>query len=74
MNERCFAMRRGGKCNALNVSQCANYASCPFYKPMWKANRDAARLNQKLCAMSTVEQQCIADKYYGGKMLWRSEI
>lgn len=74
MNERCFAMRRGGKCNALSVNQCPNYASCPFYKPSWKAERDTARLNQKLCAMPMVEQLRIADKYYSGKMPWRSDI
>lgn len=74
MNERCFAMRRNGKCNALNVDRCPNYASCPFYKPSWKAERDTARLNQKLCALPMDEQQRIADKYHNGKMPWRSEI
>lgn len=74
MNERCFAMRRYGKCNALNVEQCPNYASCPFYKPAWMAARDAERLNRKLCSMPMDEQSRIADKYYNGKMPWRSEI
>ena len=42
MNERCFAHRRNGKCVALTGEQCAGYAVCSFYKPIWKHAQDAA--------------------------------
>ena len=74
MNERCFAMRRNGKCGALNVNQCPNYASCPFYKPVWKAELDTARTNRKLCRMPEEAQLHIAEKYHNGDMPWRDEI
>ena len=48
MNERCFAHRRNGKCVALTGEQCAGYAVCSFYKPIWKHAQDVARVNQRL--------------------------
>ncbi len=48
MNERCFAHRRNGKCVALTGEQCAGYAVCSFYKPIWKHAQDVARVNQQL--------------------------
>lgn len=74
LKEKCFAMRGGGKCDALNVKRCPNYTACPFYKPAWMAERDTARANQKLQAMPEQKQLRIADKYYNGKMPWRSEV
>ena len=74
MNERCFAIRRGGTCNALTVNRCPNYASCPFYKPGWKAERDTARTNKRLCALPESAQLRIAKAYHNGRMPRRSEI
>ena len=73
MNERCFAHRRNGKCVALTSEQCAGYAACPFYKPIWKHAQDVARANQRLNAPPMDEQRAIAEKYHGGEMPWKGE-
>jgi hypothetical protein len=73
MNERCFAMRRSGRCEALNVEHCKTYATCVFFKPIWKARKDLARANRRLCALPRDTQMYIADKYHEGKMPWRGE-
>ena len=67
-------LRRSGKCSALVKGICPNYASCPFYKPVWMAERDVERANRKLCALPMDEQLNIAEKYYNDEMPWRSEI
>ena len=70
MNERCFAMQRGGKCRALTVN-CPGYAACGFYKPRWKYEKDQRMAYTKLRALPMDRQQEIADKYFKGAMPWR---
>ena len=57
MNERCFAHRRNGKCVALTGEQCAGYAVCSFYKPIWKHAQDVARVNQRLNRLPIQKQR-----------------
>ena len=73
MNERCFAHRRNAKCVALTGEQCAGYAVCSFYKPIWKHAQDVARVNQQLNRLSIQEQRDIAEKYHNGEMPWKGE-
>ncbi len=73
MNERCFAHRRNGKCVALTSKQCAGYAVCSFYKPIWKYAQDVARANQRLNALPVERQREIAELYYEGDMSWKGE-
>jgi len=73
MNERCFAHRRNGKCVALTSEQCAGYAVCPFYKPIWKYAQDEDRANQRLNALPVERQREIAEQYYEGDMPWKGE-
>ena len=73
MNERCFAHRRNGKCVALTCEQCAGYAVCSFYKPIWKHAQDAVRADQRLNQLSIQEQRDIAERYYCGDMPWKGE-
>ena len=73
MNERCFAHRRNGKCMALTSEQCAGYAVCLFYKPIWKHAQDVARANQRLNALPAERQREIAEQYYEGDMPWKGE-
>ena len=73
MNERCFAHRRNGKCVALTGEQCAGYAVCSFYKPIWKHAQDVARADQRLNRLSIQEQRDIAEKYHNGEMPWKGE-
>ena len=73
MNERCFAHRRNGKCAALTCEQCAGYAVCSFYKPIWKQAQDVARVNQRLNRLPIQKQRAIAEKYHNGEMPWKGE-
>ncbi|MBR3873504.1 MAG: hypothetical protein IKJ26_04955 [Clostridia bacterium] len=73
MNEKCFALRRSGRCGALTSPFCTGYATCPFYKPKWMHERDTERTNRKLSALPLEEQLYIASKYYRGWMPWKGE-
>ena len=73
MNERRFAHRRNGKCVALTGEQCAGYAVCSFYKPIWKHAQDVARVNQRLNRLPIQKQRAIAEKYHNGEMPWKGE-
>lgn len=71
MNEKCFALQRNGKCRAV-VGNCPGYGSCVFYKPRWKFEKEQRLALMKLSALPAEKQTIIADKYYGGKMLWEA--
>lgn len=70
MNERCFAMRRGGLCGALS-GQCPGYAACVFYKPTWKQEKELRMVDYRLNTLSEETQYSIAEKYFGGRMPWK---
>ncbi len=77
MNEKCFAMKkaatRKGNC-ACREGNCPGYAACPFYKPMWRFERDLELKYAKLTALPEITQRHIAYKYYRGLMPWRRDM
>ena len=77
MNERCFALKRvttrTGDCVCCEGG-CPGYAACPFYKPMWKFERELERKYAKLSALPESKQLYIAQKYYKGLMPWRRDF
>ena len=77
LNEKCFAMRtlRGGrvKCGCCE-GKCPGHIMCPFYKPVWKYERDLRLKYARLAALPETTQMHIAYKYYRGMMPWRGDI
>ena len=74
MNERCFAHRRNGKCVALTGEQCAGYAVCSFYKPIWKHAQDVARINQQFEPAADVKSSGTLQKStITAQMPWKGE-
>ena len=77
MNEKCFARRtvpsRKGNCACLEVN-CPGYTSCPFYKPVWKYERDTEKRYARLASLPEDQQKHIAYTYYKGMMPWRRDI
>ena len=77
MNEKCFALKkvptRTGTC-ACRDGGCPGYAACPFYKPLWRFERDLELKYAKLAALPEEIQRHIAYKYYRGLMPWRRDM
>ena len=77
MNEKCFALKkvktRTGNC-ACRDGNCPGYTACPFYKPVWRFERDLEQKYTKLAGLPEDLQRHIAYKYYKGLMPWRRDM
>ena len=71
MNEKCFALRTGCKCNALAVKNCVGYQMCPFYRPVWLQQQRRKKVDLRLQKLSLAQQTDISEKYYHGDMPWK---
>lgn len=74
MNEKCFALRKGCVCSALEGKNCAGYLHCPFYRPVWQQQQRQKKADMRLERLPAAVQEEIATKYYYGKMPWKEEL
>ena len=71
MNERCFGRFGEDRCTILECGTCyGNYNTCPFYKPIWMAERDNRWSLNKIAHKPIEVQKQIAEKYFQGQMPW----
>ncbi len=64
MNERCFALRTNNRCSAITVDRCKGYMGCPFYKPMWKYEKDLKLAEARIKRLPKKQRKAIYKKYY----------
>lgn len=59
----------GGRCSALDTKKCTT--GCSFYMNKFQKAESDAKAAERLNSLSESKQECIAEKYYAGKMVWR---
>jgi hypothetical protein len=70
MNTTCFGRDGSNGCCVLTVVVC-EAMNCPFRKTDVQLHADRKKANRLLAKLEKLQQEYIAGKYYGGRMLWR---
>lgn len=69
MDKKCFAMGEKFRCRILAVKKCPGF-SCSFYMTAAEQQESQRRAFAAIAKKDRLDQQNIADKYYGGHMPW----
>lgn len=70
VNRKCYANKSGNKCRILVTNRCPG-VDCSFFKTADKHKVSCENAKARLSRLGEIEQIYIADKYYGGKKVWK---
>jgi len=70
MKRKCYANKGGNKCRILVTNRCLGVV-CSFFKTAEQHKESCEKAKARLSRLDKMEQIDIADKYYGGKKVWK---